>query len=696
MKNNARWAAVLGFLACGICACSPEPSELAGAKGAPPGALRGELLVYSATFPDGTSEYQYFLRVGGNPLDDRRLRFATNPDLSSGVWLDVWGHADAEEIIVERFDLIAPPPGAEQTQRGLISAHPYRTRSIAFVLVDLGAGVNLTKEAALVRVMGTATGDDSVRQYFIEASFGRQDVAGQVFGPLSTTMTGCTTSQIPAALRSRIPGTFDQYFWYMGRRVSACAWSGLAMVGSPDRPARDTWFNGSSGCLVLVHEPGHNLGLKHASSMNCGTRVFVDAPNGVCTHSEYGDTMDAMGSGCRHMNAYTKTYQGWFGGCNMVDVSASGTFNLLPVELPCNGIQALQIKMPKTRPFYRSGGGGSAGTTNLTHYYVEFRAPIGFDGAHGTLSALRPQVQIRVSGDIRTRTQSGLNTWYLDMNPSARGLDGLLAGGSFTDPAGGITIAVEAIEAAKATVRIAITGGTGSPTCMDGVTRITAPGPGPESCASGPSVPGNARTDGGVVPPEARDASTGRDSGVPRDVSSDVRDAGASPDRGGLADAAPDLTQPDLNGTGGSSGTGGAPGTGGAAGAPGTGGAAGAPGTGGAAGERGSGGAVGSGGAAGSATAGGGAGGTGTGGSMAAAASGGSMGSGGSAGTSGSAGAGGRSGSDGGTARAKLDSSTSSGCNCAQAGQPRSSALGFLGALLLLALALGPARRRRC
>lgn len=81
----------------------------------------------------------------------------------------------------------------------------------------------------------------------------------------------------------------------------------------------------------------------------------------------------------------------------------------------------------RQRPFYRSGGGGSAGTTNLTHYYVEVRAPHGFD------RGLTPSAQIRVSGDIRQRTQGGLNTWFLDMHPATSALDGLGAWGRFTD-----------------------------------------------------------------------------------------------------------------------------------------------------------------------------------------------------------------------------------------------------------------------
>jgi hypothetical protein len=271
----------------------------------------------------------------------------------------------------------------------------------------------------------------------------------------------------------------------MGSRVSACSWTGLASSGSPDRPARDTWYNGSTNCVVLVQEPGHNFGMKHSSSMKCGGVVFHDVPMGNCVHSEYGDPYDPMGRACRHMNSYQKAYEGWFGGCNVVDVTSTGTFTLLPIELACNGVQALQIPMPKARPFYRSGGGGTATTINLTHYYVEMRASQGFD------RGLTPQVQIRVSGDIRLRTQGGINTWILDNNPATTAFEGLVAGGSFTDPEGTVKITVEAIDSTKATVRVDIEGGMGAPKCLDGTT-LEAPGPGAESCAPAPVAAGSA------------------------------------------------------------------------------------------------------------------------------------------------------------------------------------------------------------
>ncbi len=485
------WPAVLSF----VLACSSEAPVWDTADLPPPGATRGQLAVFVADLDNGTTEYQYFLRVGD---DERRLRFEQPPSLDPGAVVDVWARPNSDgELLVTRFETVKTAVATvDSVKQRLINGPAARPRKIAFVMVDIGAGVNTTEAAVTTRLFGVGATDASLRQYYIEASYGRQDLGGQVFGPLKYTMTGCDTSALAKTLKAMVPTGFDHYLWYLGSKNAACAWSGLASLGTPNSPSRDTWYNASTNCVVLVQEPGHNFGMKHSSSLKCPNGVvFEDAPNGTCVHSEYGDSYDPMGRACRHMNSYQKAYQGWYGSCNVIDVTSTGTFTLLPTELPCDGVQSLQIAMPKSRPFARSGGGGADSTVNLTHYYVEMRSGVGFD------KGLAPQVQIRVSGDIRLRTQGGLNSWFLDMNPATANLDGLAAGGTYTDPAGTIKITVQAIDAAKATVNVEIQGGTGGPTCQDG-TALAAPGPGPESCAAAPSIPGDAPPlslgDGGV------------------------------------------------------------------------------------------------------------------------------------------------------------------------------------------------------
>jgi MYXO-CTERM domain-containing protein len=240
--------------------------------------------------------------------------------------------------------------------------------------------------------------------------------------------------------------------------------------------------------VVLVQEPGHNFGMQHSSSIACTGASLADDPN-TCTASEYGDPFDPMGGGCRHMNAWQKNYQGWFGGCNGVTVTSSGTFTLLPIEQRCDGVQFLKIPAPKVRMFNRpAAGGGGATVETFSHYYVELRTGQDFDGTLGNKTALTPEVLVHIGGDIRARNQRGLHTFLLDMTPATAGRTGftdaaLAAGKTFSDPAGGLDITVTSVSAASATITVNIPAGTGGPTCLD-ATPFTAPGPGQESCSA--------------------------------------------------------------------------------------------------------------------------------------------------------------------------------------------------------------------
>jgi hypothetical protein len=341
-----------------------------------------------------------------------------------------------------------------------------------------------------------------------------------------------------------------------------------------------------------------------------------------------------MGGGCYHMNGWQKTYQGWTGKCNNVKVGSSGTYTLFPLEKPCDGVQVLQIPMPKVRTVSAGGLGGAA---SLRHYYLELRTPTGFDAR----LAGAPTVLVRVADDYRTRRQVGYHTWILDMNPATTTLDGLKAGGQFADPAGGVSFAVEAISNEQATIRVEVQNGAGASTCLDG-TAFTPPGP--ASCSGIGGTSGSGGTGG-------------------------------------------------TSGTSGTGGTSGSAGSGGSAGTAGTSGSAGSAGIGGAAGG-GSGGDAGSGGSAGSTGDGGaGVGGTGFGGSAGIGAGGSS-----GAGTQGASGApaGGSNGNPGDPnpddSLPKLGlSGQESGCACRT---PRSAGFDAAGLLLAVAGLLGMRRRR--
>lgn len=368
-----------------------------------------------------------------------------------------------------------------ENESALIHGTAFAMRSIAFVFVDLGGGVNLTPAAAMGKLV---TNPSSLRNYYLYNSYGRQDITAQTFGPFSASLLSCDVSSLAASLRPQVPGTFQHYFWYLGSRQQACGWSSLAAIGNPSGPAMDSWYNASSTCLDLMHDLGHNLGEQHSASLRCTGSTLANDPN-QCTVNDFGDLFDVMGSACRHMNAWHKAHLGWLGGCNGVSITATGTFTLLPAEQRCDGAQFLNIRAPVPRTLTVNGV-----SQTLDRYYVELRTPLDFDGTVGNTSGLLPRVVLHLGSAVSGPGNSGLRTYLLDLTPNTSTFsDSTFAvGQTFTDPAGGLSITLDALSAQSATVRVQVTGGSGSPLCLDG-TVFTPPGPGSGSCVDNPPTP---------------------------------------------------------------------------------------------------------------------------------------------------------------------------------------------------------------
>jgi MYXO-CTERM domain-containing protein len=519
-------AAALSALALG---CTGLPDD--GRRSSDDGALRGELVTHILDF-DEHSEFQYQLRLSNGEL--RRLTFSGSPELAPGTAIKVWGHDTAEGLAVTRFerDLSVPEP----KQQALINGMKKPTKRWAFVLVNFGGTPTLTKEMATDRLFGL-TNPRSMKNYYREVSYNLQDLDGDVLGPFDVTPrntcdTNTPVSQITPMLTN---GMYDQYLWYFQTRQAGCGWAGLASLGTADRPQRNSWYNASSGCVVLAQEPGHNFGMVHSSSMSCrdgnGTPVpIIAGGGGTCTHSEYGNQFDPMGGGCFHMDGFQKAYQNWLSGCNVVKVTQSGTFTIFPLETACNGVQLLQIPMGGARSIAMAGV-----TAALTSYYLELRTPVGLD------AALTPRVLVTVGGEIAESRGRGGRNWLLDMTPETMTKNdaALPVGKTYSDPSdNGPKFTVVSADATKATIRVELAGGGGSPdspgagTCDDG-TMFAAPGP--ANCSAAP--PPIMVPDGGMT--------TGRDGGSADSGRSDTGAGGAG-------------------GGGGSGGTGG--GTGGAGG----------------------------------------------------------------------------------------------------------------------------------
>ncbi|HEX6273929.1 MAG TPA: MYXO-CTERM sorting domain-containing protein [Polyangiaceae bacterium] len=529
-------------------------SSLLGCSGAEeePGALRGRFVQNVARMKDGRSEVTYTLFRGQGRSDRRELVFDKAPDLLSDTEIEVWGTESAGRIKVDRWEVMGDAPRKGplgKSREALIDAAPIAPTNMVMVMVDTGGGAFAITREQMHAELFSEEDPTSLVHYYRENSYGMHELTGQVApGTYTYAMTGCDYDAMTDALTAQVHADtgvpeFDLYLWYF-QDNDDCGWSGLSS-------GQDTYYNGSSGCVVLAQEPGHSFGLAHSSSLTCTgadgmPAAFADDPQASCMHSEYGNGYDTMGGGCRHFSGYQKVYRTYLQGCNVAQVQASGTFTLHPIETPCNGVQVIQVPMPKVRPFASEGGGSGDRTTQLAYYNVELRAPIGaFDGS--TNGPMVPSVLVNAAPDWRVFGQGGggrgrgntrgEHIWLLDMAPTStgtgtgggrgggRGGNGtghaLALGQTYTDPAGGVSITTEAVSETSATIRVDITaplpplggsGGGGSGTAGAGGAVIVPPGtvatclddrplmlPGPTSCDGSYGGSGNVAGSGGMA-----------------------------------------------------------------------------------------------------------------------------------------------------------------------------------------------------
>lgn len=248
---------------------------------------------------------------------------------------------------------------------------------------------------------------------------------------------------------------------------NACTWWGLGTVGG--NPSR-SWINGSLQLRVVAHEMGHNLGLYHSHSLDCGAAVI----GGTCTSSDYGDLFDTMGSSAYHYNAYQKERLGWLNynvSPPLTTVTTDGVYWIAPYQTDTDDPKALKI----LQSIDSSG--------RKTNYYLEYRRPIGFDAGMSTNSNVMNGVLVHLG------TESSGNTSYLlDMTPATSSWSdpALTVGNSYIDSAAGVTFTVISADASGAYVSVTFSGG-GTATCTRAIPVVSL-SPSSQTVAAGGSV----------------------------------------------------------------------------------------------------------------------------------------------------------------------------------------------------------------
>ena len=278
----------------------------------------------------------------------------------------------------------------------------------------------------------------------LENSFQRTwltgDVAGWFTVPVSS--TNCSTGTIKSAALSAaqaagyILSNYSHFIYLMSSNSGCSSWWGLATIGGSD-----VWVNGQYNIAVHVfaHEMGHNLGLNHSHTVDCGTQVICSSG----TLSEYGDGFDSMGASTYngpHFNAFQKERLGWLntsGQPPIATVTSSGTYQISPFEA--------QDSNPKALKILQSGSTGS-------YYYVEFRQARGFDSFLSSYSDVTNGLLLHLASPTNSNSSDLLD--LTATSPASFSHPALVLGQSYTDSAVGVTITPTAVSSAGATVQV--------------------------------------------------------------------------------------------------------------------------------------------------------------------------------------------------------------------------------------------------
>src|SRR3989344_2321706 len=152
---------------------------------------------------------------------------------------------------------------------------------------------------------------------------------------------------------------------------------------------------------VMRHEMGHNFGVSHANTLDCGDLSFGND----CESLEYGDPNDVMGYSTGHPNSIHKEIIGWLGEENFItyENQAEVISLIKPLEYNSNNIKAIKVPLEDSR-----------------NIYLEYRTAFGFDSELNNLDG----AFLIING-----YDSGGDSHLLDMTPADSNIDAVLREG---------------------------------------------------------------------------------------------------------------------------------------------------------------------------------------------------------------------------------------------------------------------------
>ncbi|WP_243978134.1 Ig-like domain-containing protein [Vibrio natriegens] len=297
----------------------------------------------------------------------------------------------------------------------------------------------------------------TVNDFYRENSNDQTWLSGEVSGYLTLAVDEvCDINTIDnyakqAATNNGIDTDSYDRLVYIFPEISNCGWTGMGTIGATQSRA---WINGAFTVNTIGHELGHNFGLRHAQSLDCG----VDIVGSNCTNFVYGDNIDIMGNGDGHFNGFNKESLGWLSSTEITSVTSDGSYLVEPYEMLHSGI-AKVLKIPR---------GTDPETGKQLWYYIEYRQALGFD------SFLEDKDGITGGVVMRLATESDMkSSQMLDMTPGSVYDDfsdaALSVGESYTDSVAGVTITTEWADSTGASVYVSFA----EPTCTQSEPAIS-------------------------------------------------------------------------------------------------------------------------------------------------------------------------------------------------------------------------------
>lgn len=407
----------------------------------------GELSAIHVDMPGEQADY--YLYILKTAHGERRLYFAGAPTrLLSGSRIRVTGtalDADPKAPIV----LANGGPGSVVTISAVLP-NTLGVQSTLLILVnfsDLPSSQPFTPAQASAEVYGP-TSDFNYENSYQQTSLTGDTTPWYTIAQTSTTCDyGAISTQANAAATAGGYNLANYKRLIYALSGNSCSWWGLGTIGG--NPSR-SWINSKFGFVVRViaHEFGHNLGLYHSHSLDCGANVV----GGTCTTAEYGDVLDVMGgvqvSGAAgHFNAFQKEQLGWLN----AGISPPLTTVLAgAAQYSIGNMEA--VRSATSRALKVGNTVAACGILPNEWYYIEKREPVGFDGFLSTVPGTAE------AGVVLHRVYESDpdSSFLLDMSPATTAWAdvALKAGNSFTDPVTGLVIQSSSVAVGSASVNV--------------------------------------------------------------------------------------------------------------------------------------------------------------------------------------------------------------------------------------------------